>query len=166
MLITVTLAVLVSQDKSADKKFYRFGPHDDFMLMGFAIDAGWKYFLVVFYSMINTVIRTIQHEVLSPWLVNNVQDIERELKPYIKKHAHEVTTVNTLYQWVDWLLYMNILLSQIDMVLVEIGMNIIATNVTTYLYMKYNVANKYVKLEEIPLKDIGLDSKDESITTA
>jgi hypothetical protein len=52
------------------------------------------------------------------------------------------------------------------MVLVEIGMNIIATNVTTYLYMKYNVANKYVKLEEIPLKDIGLDSKDESITTA
>ena len=52
-----------------------------------------------------TVVRTIQHEVLAPWLVNNVQDIERKLKPHIIRSAYEVTTVSTLYEWIDWLIY-------------------------------------------------------------
>lgn len=160
IIVTVTLSVLVAKDKSGDKKFYRLGPHDDFILMGFTINTGLKYFVVVMYSMFNTVVRTIQHEVLSPWLVNNVQDLEREQSLSVRKYAYEVTTVNTLYQWVDWLLYMNILLSQIDMVLVEVAMNLVATNITTYMYIKHNNHSK-IKAdinEEIPLTNKKQDA--------
>jgi len=136
--VFVALVLLVTNSPSADKKFYKVGPHENFVIMGFVINTWWKYTLLVVYSLCNTIIRTIQHEVLSPWLVNNIQDLERQILPEISKHAYEVTSINTLYQWVDWLLYMNILLSQIDMVIVEMTMNVIASNTTTYLYIKYN----------------------------
>lgn len=145
--VTISITALLITSKNADKRFYKVGPHKDFLLMGFVIDNGWKYMLIVLYSLANTVVRTLQHEVLSPWLVNNVQDLERELHPDTIKHAFEVTSISTLYQWVDWLLYMNILLSQIDMVIVEVVMNLIASNTTTYLYIKYNKRRDHTETE-------------------
>lgn len=136
--VFVLLVILVTLSPSADKRFYRIGPHDQFIIIGFVIDTWWKYTLLVMYSLCNTIVRTVQHEVLSPWLVNNIQDLDRAILPETAKYAYQVASINTLYQWVDWLLYMNILLSQIDMVLVEMCMNLIASNATTYLYIKYN----------------------------
>lgn len=137
--VIIGLSILITYDTSnMDKKFYRFGPHDDFIILGFKIDNNSKYSIIIIYSILNTILRTFQHEILSPWLVNNIQDLEREQNEYIRKYAYEVTTVNTIYQWVDWVLYMNLLLSQIDMVIIEIIMNIIATNITTLWYLNNN----------------------------
>jgi hypothetical protein len=102
--------------------------------MGFIIDTYYKYSIVVLYSIFNTIFRTLHVEVLSPWLINNVQDLERKQN---QDNAYEITTINTIYVWVDWVLYMNILLSQIDMVIIEIVINIISTNITTYIYLNY-----------------------------
>lgn len=148
VIVAVGLTILVKKDNNdnlENKKFYRFGPHDDLVLLGFVIDNGYKYALVVIYSAVNTIVRTIQQEVLSPWLVNMVQDLERKQTPKTRRIAYEVTSINTLYQWIDWLLYMNILLSQIDMVLIEIFMNLIASNVSTYIYIKNNKSS-YIEL--------------------
>lgn len=101
-----------------------------------------KYIVLVTYAIINTFVRTIQHEVLSPWIINNIQDMERVKNKNIKMFAYEVTSINIIYQWVDWLLYMNMLLAQIDMVMVEVICNLIASNITTYLYLHNNHEKK------------------------
>jgi hypothetical protein len=138
-IIIFSLLLIVTQNNNGiEKSFYRFGPHSNFVIMGFIIDTYYKYYIVVFYSVFNTIFRTLHVEVLSPWLVNNVQDLERKQNEDIIKYAYEITTISTIYTWVDWVLYMNILLSQIDMVIIEIIINIISTNVTTYVYLNYN----------------------------
>jgi hypothetical protein len=129
-------------NEGSNLKFYRFGPHDDFMILGLAINTPLKYSILVIYEILNTFVRTIQHEVISPWIINNIQDIERKQSKYIKSIAYEITSINIIYQWVDWLIYMNMLLAQIDMVLIEILSNLIATGVTTFLYLKNNIHNK------------------------
>jgi hypothetical protein len=137
-IIISLLLIVIQNNNGIEKTFYRFGPHNDFIIMGFIIDTYYKYSIVLFYSIFNTIFRTLHVEVLSPWLVNNVQDLERKQNQDIIKYAYEITTINTIYVWVDWVLYMNILLSQIDMVIIEIIINIISTNVTTYVYLNYS----------------------------
>jgi len=129
-------------NEGSNLKFYRFGPHDDFLILGLSINTPLKYSILVIYEILNTFVRTIQHEVISPWIINNIQDIERKQSKYIKSIAYEITSINIIYQWVDWLIYMNMLLAQIDMVLIEILSNLIATGVTTYLYLRNNIHNK------------------------
>ena len=129
-------------NEGSNLKFYRFGPHDDFLILGLSINTPLKYSILVIYEILNTFVRTIQHEVISPWIINNIQDIERKQSKYIKSIAYEITSINIIYQWVDWLIYMNMLLAQIDMVLIEILSNLIATGVTTYLYLQNNIHNK------------------------
>lgn len=127
---------VITTKRDIDKSFYRIGPHSNLSLLGFTIDTETKYALVIAYCIANSAIRTVQQEVLSPWLINHVRDSDRCKSSDVRKYAYEITTVNTLYQWVDWLLYMNILLSQIDMVVIETLTNLIATNFTTYLYLR------------------------------
>jgi len=91
------------------------------------------------YATINTFIRTIQHEFSSPWIIINIQDIERKQTIKNRNISYEVTCVNTIYQLIDWLLYMNMLLAQIDMVIIEIVTNLIATNITTFIYLRSNI---------------------------
>lgn len=156
-LIIIVLSILVNNTTDIDRKFYRFGPNNNFIILGFRIDTNIKYISIVIYSVLNTILRTFQHEILSPWLINNVQDIEREQTKYIIKYAYGITTVNTIYYWFDWILYMNLLLSQIDMVIIEILMNIIATNITTYWYLSNN-KKKYTNNSNLVDIDICYDS--------
>lgn len=135
-IIVVLMSVFVVLSNPADKRFYRWGPHDDFAIMGVPINTPIRYMVLVLYSFINSVFRTVHRNFLTPWLINNVQDESRD-KKHIKPHfAYEVTTVIVVYNWVDWLLYMNILMAQIDMVVVEIVADLITSLFTSYYYLR------------------------------
>ena len=57
--------------------------------------------------------------------------------------AYEVTYVSTIYNWVDWYIYMNLLLAQVDMLLTEILADLIMSGLVTYYYLGTNpVKNK------------------------
>jgi hypothetical protein len=60
-----------------------------------------------------------------------VQDRSVEKTDFITKHAHEIVTTVTIYNWVDWYIYINILLAQIDMVVIEILADVIIVNLVT-----------------------------------
>ena len=130
-----------------DYHFYRYGPQNDLIILGFVIDTPAKYGYLVLYLIINTFIRTLHHEILTPWLINNVQDVQRVRTNHMYMIAYEVTTVNVIYQWLDWLLYMNILLAQIDLVLIEILCNLVSSNITTYYYMNYQIVSSDLLIE-------------------
>ena len=48
---------------------------------------------------------------------------------------YQIVMCNTIYTWFDWFIYINILLSQIDMVFVEITTDIVVTICITRYYL-------------------------------
>lgn len=148
--IGIAIASLSKYASLEQKAFYRFGPNDDLNILGLTIDTSGKYMGVVLYCFVNSVMRTMYHKFLDPWLINNVQD-ESKSKP-LSMHAcaYEITCVHTIYVWFDWFIYMNILLSQVDMVLVEIGADLVMSVLTTAYYLR---GGGDVELEERLLED-------------
>jgi hypothetical protein len=136
-MASISVAVFaISYNQVSDNKFYRFGPHTDFIILGLRIDTPIKYAGVVCFSFINAIFRTLQNDILHSWVINKIQDVSCVKTLEIKKHAYEINTINIIYQWWDWLAYMSILLQQIDMVLVEIASHLITSTYTTHLYLK------------------------------
>lgn len=124
------------EDKNGDEDyFYKMGPNIHLMIMGIRIDTYGKYFIVVSYCFVNSMSRTLCNNVLHSWLINQVQDETKDKKMISKRFAYEITCSTTIYFWFDWFIYMNILLSQIDMILIEIMTDLVMSLMTTNYYL-------------------------------
>lgn len=135
IFILLILFQLSGYINETQKKFYRLGPNEDLFIMGFVIDDFLKYIAVVFYCCINSMMRTLNSTILTPWLINTVQDESKVKPPEIHAFAYEITCVSSAYHWFDWFIYMNILLSQIDMVLIETAADLGMAILTTKYYL-------------------------------
>lgn len=87
------------------------------------------------YTIISTIARTVLQEVISPWLIQTVQN-EKPKDSYAQKYAQQVAIGEVIYRWFDWFMYMNILLAQVDMMIVELAGNLVVVVYTTRMYMK------------------------------
>jgi hypothetical protein len=148
VIVVCGLSAMVSQSDEEYRKFYHVGPRDDLVILGIKINTGGKYIIVVLYSLINSVFRTCYHNVMHPWVINNVQDESRSKTHLNRYQVYEISTINVVYNWVDWLLYMNILLAQIDMMIVEIVADLTTTLVLTRYYLS---VPKVIKEETRPI---------------
>jgi hypothetical protein len=115
--------------------FFRIGPHADLVIFGAHVDTAAKYALVVAYTCINTVVRALQTEILQSWITNNVYDEKTPKTALIRKHAYEANVAKTIYIWFDFLMYMNILLTQIDLFLFETIGHVVTSFYTTRYYL-------------------------------
>ncbi len=127
-----------------DNHFYHFGPSKNLVILGFTIDTVYKYLALVSYCFINSMMRTLYSTILNVWMMNTIQDETVEKPREINKLAYEINTVCTIYVWFDWFIYMNILLSQIDMVLIEITADLLMSTLTTRYYLSKK--NEYTSL--------------------
>ena len=150
IIIAITIGNLYKYMDASEAQFYRFGPYENFLVIGIKINTSGKYLLVVGYCFVNSLIRNIIHNILNSWLINSVQDINIIKPRQIKKFAYEVIYVATIYNWVDWYIYMNLLLAQVDMLLTEILADLIMSGLVTYYYLETeHVKNKTIKEEEV-----------------
>jgi hypothetical protein len=151
-IIMITIGGLYNHMNATGVNYYRFGPHDNFIIIGIPINTGGKYFLAVLYCFINSLIRTSINNILKPWLINSVQDINILKPKQIRTFAYEVTNVITIYNWVDWYVYMNLLLAQVDLFLTEMVTDVFMSVLTTYYYLNTEPQNKNKnKIEEEPI---------------
>jgi hypothetical protein len=134
---TFLLAIFIQKDTST---FFQIGPNKDLHIFQIPIDNAFKYCIVVCYTMFSTVIRTIQQEVLMPWIIQSVQN-EKEKDSYVKQNAYQIVIIDVVYRWFDWFMYMNILLSQIDMMIIEMIGNIGTSYYTTHYYLHSSIQN-------------------------
>ena len=127
-VVVITLGTLLSkQEDSLGTKMYRIGPHDDLYILGFAIDSPEKYWTLAIFCFANSGMRAINSEILRSWIINQVQDIS--------KPTMEVKHIDAyIYVWFDFFMYMNILLTQIDMILIEVCADLTMTMVLTTYY--------------------------------
>ena len=139
VILTIMLSYLFAnkEDYTGDTSFYQFGPNPDLVIIGIVIDTPTKYGLVVVYAVINTVIRNLDHNIIMPWIMLNVQNIKItniDAKDIPKQY--EISIINTIYSWFDWLIYIHMLLAQIDMFLLELTTDVIAIYFVTRWYIK------------------------------
>ena len=113
---------------------YRFGPNEDLYILGFCIDTVEKYSTIAVFCFINSGVRTLNHVIMQPWITNQVQDISKPMEVSASS-AYEISCVSSAYIWFDFFMYMNILLTQIDMMLIEVGTDLIMTTILTTYYL-------------------------------
>jgi hypothetical protein len=118
-----------------DSNVFRIGPNHDFYILGICIDTFPKYGMIVSFCFINSGIRSINGNVLHSWIINEIQDIKNK-NPINKNKAFTITFISVIYNWFDFFMYMNILLSQIDMLLVEIVSDLIMNFYLTKYYLR------------------------------
>lgn len=141
-IIYILLTALLHNTSQEYKSFYRFGPHHELKILGISIDTDLKYFGIIAYSFINSIFRATLHNYLTPWMINNIQDEEKSKKHLSYYNVFELTTVSVIYNWTDWLIYMNILLTQIDMMIIGVSGDLIMSYVTTYYYLTAPIKKK------------------------
>lgn len=121
------------------------GPNDKLILLGIVINTYWKYGILVCFCIINSVIRSLNQNVLNPYILQ-IQECS-DSDNHNHRVAYEIATISTIYIWFDWFLYINILLSQIDMVFIEIFSDLIVINVIIYYCLNHRNNNlEYTEL--------------------
>lgn len=81
-------------------------------------------------------IRGSNNYVLYSWITHNVQDKLPDVTASVYE-SYKLSYIATIYHWFDWFMYMNILLSQIDMLLIEIAGDLIVTTILTSYYLRF-----------------------------
>ncbi len=147
MSIIILPNIIISFQIDNQFKFYNVGISSNLVILGYTIDNYTKYSFLIFYIIINSVIRRIANYILAPWLTNNVLDIS-----YVKYHknrkiSYEITLVTTLYAWFDWYINLNLLLAQIDIFLIDMVFELLTAVAITKYYLMHN--REDIKLNEI-----------------
>ncbi len=139
-MVVMSVAMAFAANSDPDSTFYRFGPQPNLVILGFTVDTYWKYALLICYALINTCIRNLDRNVITPWLTLHVQDNTPEgriaKKSLSRSQAYEVSLVQSVYTWFDWLVYIHMLLAQIDMVMIEMVTDFVATGFITRWYLQ------------------------------
>ena len=115
-----------------DKHTFPIGPNAELYILHIQIDTPVKYITVVSFCFCNSVFRSLHHNILQPMIINTIQDIQCNFKPI---HSYEISCVYTIYNWFDFFMYMHILMSQIDLLFVEVSADLIMTIIITKYYL-------------------------------
>jgi len=139
--ISVAMAVIIPKQSSEPSTFYRWGHYSSLIIMGIYVDTMPKYVGMIIYCILNILIRNMNHSLIIPWLMHNVQDNSEEANPnksnLFLPHVYEISIVSTLYTWFDWIIYINMLLSQMDVVVIELLTDVLCNVVITTWYMQH-----------------------------
>lgn len=129
------VAVSRMSSRSTEDGFFRFGPGPDLVTFGVHIDTWPRYAALVAYCALNSVARTLHSEIVTPWIVTGVQH-PCPHTAYVARHAYEVVMASVAYTWFDWFASISVLLSQVDVLLVEVACSCAMTAVTTHLFLR------------------------------
>ena len=112
---------------------HRIGPNPHFIILGMTIDTTHKYVLLCAYVILNIILRNMNFNIISPWLIQNVQNTASIIMPV--PHVYQIAICFTLYGWIDSIIYINVLLSQYDIILLEIVTDVIINAYITRTYL-------------------------------
>lgn len=132
--VLISLGALLKNGASF-KDFYQFGPSKNLVILGLVVDNYALYFGVVFYSFVNTVIRNMNNQVVCAWITLVVHNttISKNDIPYL--YIYEITLMSAFYTYIDWFIYLNLVFSQIDIILIELAGELFITFMVTRMYL-------------------------------
>lgn len=138
LFIWITSIVILGTSiyKNSNSNFFRIGPSNNLLFLGFDIDTYFKYYSFCSFCFINSCIRKINTEILNPWITLVIQDESKAKYKNIHLDAYIISNISNFYIWFDWILCINIMLTQIDIILVEMLADFIILNISTFRYLR------------------------------
>jgi hypothetical protein len=134
VVVIAGLSALLHNQGLLGTDIYRVGPNSDLYILGFCIDSVEKYVAVAIFCFVNSGIRTLNGEVLRSWITTQIQDISKPIGHISRKEAYSISCIATMFVWFDFFMYMNILLTQIDMIFIEISADLTMTIILNTYY--------------------------------
>ncbi len=74
--IIAAMSIIASQDSNIP--IFQIGPNEHLLIFGIVIDTAAKYITVVSFCFLNSGIRTLNHNILQPYIINVIQDKENK----------------------------------------------------------------------------------------
>jgi|688.fasta_scaffold269711_2 hypothetical protein len=149
-----TLAIFISllalfKKGSVFKNFYNIGPSENLVILGLEVNNFWMYSGIVFYSFFNTIIRAMNNQVVLAWITLVVHDTTISKDDISRLYIYEITLMSSIFTYIDWFIYLNLVFSQIDIVLIEFAGELFMTFMVTRMYLKSSVSSSSI---EVPLE--------------
>jgi hypothetical protein len=147
LVILITIIIVMSyNDKNVKTNI---GPSDSLIIFDMVINTNQKYAIVVVLCIFNSAIRVMNSNIIHAWVINNIQDTKIYFKVNIY-HAYEITAIHAIYGFVDWYFYMNIILSQIDLFMIEMVVDLVMAILTTRYYLNIKTQSEItLQTEEV-----------------
>lgn len=123
------------KNQTSLENFYNVGPSSTLIIMGLTIDTVALYSGIVIYCFVNTIIRNLKDQLVIPWITLVVHDTTIDKKDYSYFQLQEIVMMSSFYTWIDWFIYVNIVFSQADVVLIELFAEMLITYIVTRLYL-------------------------------
>ena len=133
ILVIWACILIVSFTFHPNYSFLNIGPNDKLIIFDITINTMPKYIGIVCISVVNSSLRTLNTNILNSWIVNNIQDHKYNLK---HSYAYEISIIHSLYVWIDFFMYMNIILNQIDLFMIELLSEFVSTIIITHYYLE------------------------------
>lgn len=134
--LIVVLLVMVEIGVFANPTFVAWGPRPTLSFLHVPIDTAYKYSILLLMIMVHTFVSVFISDGLVPHVVNQLQDMRCLKVPHRHSVYYLVTTVWTLYSAVSQLFLIFLALGQLDLLLARLLSDLLATLVTTHLYLE------------------------------
>ena len=134
MFTVVTTLFFVLKHGTGDAGVFRYGPNQNFVVLGICIDTMGKYCIIVTYCFINSALRAINHDILLSWTTTSLMNKHSVIK-LNDFQSCEISMVCTIFIWFDYFMNFNILLAQFDMLIVEVSTDLTMTYYVTKYYL-------------------------------
>jgi hypothetical protein len=118
-----------------DYDFFNFGPSKTLQILGITIDSYIKYIILISYICINNLFKELKDSIVDPWLINDIKILKSDvISLEIYQLALFVSSVNTVYIWIDWFISIQMILTQFDLLCVEILSDLFFNYLSIYYY--------------------------------
>jgi hypothetical protein len=104
------------------------------------IDTYPKYLIIILYILINNIIRELYDAIINPFLINEIQTF-KQTEIVSKKFIFYIMSVSTIYKWIDWFVSLQMIFSQIDLLILETFFDWIYSILTTNFHFQHKQNN-------------------------
>lgn len=130
------VAVATSLMGFTNSTYFVVGPNSETKFFGVKIDTWSKWSFVAIYIVINQFLQTYGLETITPWMINTVQNKSAGSLGQTPTQTVIVLQLWTIYLWSGRIFGIMILFSQIDFLCLVLLVDMIATAITTQMYIK------------------------------
>ena len=129
IIIVISFLVFISVEETV---FFPIGPNSQLYILQIPINTSTKYIGVVIFCFSNSIFRSLHHNIIQSWITNNIQDennmVTIDIFCRIKYHVFPL--------FIPGLIFLcNILMSQIDLLFVEVFADVFMTIIITKYYL-------------------------------
>lgn len=150
LLLSIWMVAVVGLLQTIDllhSEFMSFGPSSHMRFMSLTIDTWGKWWLLAIATFTSTCVSDFMSDAIVPWIQNTLQDHKTQYLPYSKVTCYLISQVWGVYCTVMLIFSVALMTSQIDLLLLRMGTDLLVSSYTTFKFMRTKLVDrvKYMK---------------------